>query len=44
VHDQHRPTTRVAPGLPVHEVALTDVEQPVIVYLRLGKRPALGHN
>jgi len=36
VHDQYRPTMRVAPGLPIHAVALTDVEQPVVVHLRLG--------
>jgi hypothetical protein len=34
----------VASDLPVHKVALTDVEQSVVVYLRLGKRAAFGHN
>jgi hypothetical protein len=38
VHDQHRSTIGFAPGLPVHAVALTHVEQAVVVHLRLGKR------
>jgi hypothetical protein len=36
VHDQRRATIGVAPGLPVHEVAVPHIEQPAVIRLRLG--------
>ena len=37
VDHQRWPAFRVAPGLPVDAVAVTNIELPVVVDLRLGK-------
>jgi hypothetical protein len=42
VHNQRRPAVRIAPDLPVDAVAVTDIEQPVLVNLWLGKRSTVG--
>ena len=38
MNDQHRATVRIAPALPIHPVAVTDVEQTLVTDRGLAER------
>jgi hypothetical protein len=43
VDDQNGAAMWIASSLPSHPVAVTDIEQPPVVHLRLGKNLSNGH-
>jgi hypothetical protein len=38
MNDQHRATVRVTPALPIHPVAVTDIEQTLVIDRGLTER------
>lgn len=43
VDDQNGAAVRIAAGLPGHLIAVTNIEQPVVVHLRLAKHLVVAH-